>query len=492
MVADERPPFGSLLKRYRLAAGLTHERLAERSGVSPRTISDLERGVSRYPRSETVTLLGDALQLSPVQQASFADAAEPRTYTPGAPGATLIASGLPVQFTSFIGREQERRTLHQLLRRSDIRLVTLCGPGGVGKTRLAVQVATDVLDAFECDVSYVPLAPITDRDGIIHTILRALDVSCPARVDPLKALLDALRDRRIVLLLDNFEHLLAAAPLIIDVLRQCPQVIVLATSRAALRLSGEYELPVEPLAVPDVSKAPSFEEVAAHGAVALFVDRAARSRSGFALSPENALTVAAICARLDGLPLALELAAARLKLLGTAALLTRLESDAPGSALQLLGNGARDWPLRHQTIHDTVAWSYDLLNDDEQQLFRQLAVFAGGCTIEAAEAVCVFGPPPASVLEGLASLLDKSLIRQTTGLDEEPRVEMLETIRHFALEQLLAHGDEASARQQHARYYLAMLEATGGLLFAGAPQRNRGAAEHDNIQAALRWFVQHG
>ncbi|HUG15175.1 MAG TPA: hypothetical protein VMM78_09165, partial [Thermomicrobiales bacterium] len=246
---------------------------------------------------------------------------------------------------------------------------------------------------------------------------------------------------------------------------------------------------------PDPRRLPELEAVAANPAVELFVDRAARANPAFTLSSENAPAVAAICAGLDGLPLAIELAAARMKLLTPAALLDRLADDGRGKPLEVLSGGARDWPDRHQTLRDTVAWSYQLLHPDEQRLFRQLSVFSGGCAIEAAEAVCGEGATETgalSVLDGLASLVDKSLLQRVDGPDGAPRVALLETIRQFAHEQLAAHGEEAAARQRHARHYLAQVEATGGLLFAGSALAARGAAEQHNIQAALTWLVLRG
>jgi predicted ATPase/DNA-binding XRE family transcriptional regulator len=493
---DKRRSFGSLLKRYRLAAGLTHEALAELAGLSARTISDIERGVSRRPRPDTVALLIDALQLSPTHGTALMHAARPR----GEPDAATIPSALPVQLTSFVGRERELRALRTLLRREDRRLVTLTGPGGVGKTRLAIQVAGDVEDAFDEGVSYVSLVAAADRDGVVQVMLRGLGVPDPAGQAPYAALVEALAGRELLLLLDNFEHVLDAAPLLADLLQRCPRIRLLATSRAALRLSFEQEFPVEPLAVPDVAHTALVDEIAGYAAVALFVERATRVRPAFALTGENAATVAAICAQLEGLPLALELAAARIKLLTPAALLARLDDGSARSRLELLIDGARDWPERHRTLRDTVAWSYNLLDPDEQRLLRHLSIFAGGCTLAAAAAVCQPEPgtddrgmrPDGDILSGLASLVDKSLIYQTDAPVGEPRFAMLETIREFALEQLVASGEEEAARRRHAWHYLALVETTGALLFATAPTRNRTAAEQDNIQAALSWLVRHG
>jgi predicted ATPase/DNA-binding XRE family transcriptional regulator len=512
------------LKRYRLAAGLTHEGLAERARLSARTISDLERGVSQGPRRTTLALLVEALQLSSAQRASLEAAARPGVGpSAGYPDPARIPGNLPVQLTSFVGREREVGKVRRLLRRQDIRLVTLTGPGGIGKTRLAVRVAAEPLDAFPDGVFYVALPAVADRDGATRAIARALGMpDADGQASP-SSLVDILGARELLLLLDNFEHLLDAAPLVVELLRGCPRLKVLVTSRAALRVSGEQQFPVPPLAVPDPEHVPPVDLLAGYAATALFVDRATRVRPDFRLTTGNAAAVAAICARLDGLPLALELAAARVKLLSVPALLARLGGVSGGPSLRLLTGGPRDAPPRQRTLRDTIAWSYHLLSAEERHLFRHLAVFAGGCTLAAAEAVCTLTPPvggtnqapppgpvlgtlaasgalardapaeegPASdVLDGLASLVDKSLVYQAEGPDGEPRFMMLETIRGYALEQLAAHGEVAAARKQHAHYYLAQVEATGALLFAAPRHRMRVAAEQDNIQAALRWLVQ--
>jgi predicted ATPase/transcriptional regulator with XRE-family HTH domain len=501
MATEERRSFGALLKHYRLDAGLTHEGLAGRSTLSPRTISDLERGISRSPRPETVALLIEALQLAPEQRAALVDAARPRTGRPDQPRHPARGpSNLPAQLTSFVGREREVRAVRDLLCRQDTRLVTLTGPGGVGKTRLGIQVAGEPRQAFPDGVFYVALAPASGADAAVQTIARVLGVSEVDGQARLAALIDALQPREPLLLLDNFEHLLDAAPLIAELLRACPRLRVLVTSRAALRLSGEQEFPVAPLPVPDIARVPPVDALASYAAVALFVERAARVRPDFTLAAGNAAPIAAICARLDGLPLALELAAARMKTLSPRALLARLEGNAAGASLRLLTGGARDLPARQQTLRNTIAWSYDVLQPDEQRLLRRAAVFAGGCTLEAAAAVCMLpsavaspaGDLPAGILDGLTSLVDKSLMYEEDGPDGEPRFLMLETIREYASEQLVAHGEESALRRQHARYYLALVEATGAILFAAARERTRLAAEQDNIQTALRWLVVHG
>jgi predicted ATPase/transcriptional regulator with XRE-family HTH domain len=504
---DERLPFGLVLKRFRLAAGLTHEALAERASLGVRTISDLERGVSRAPRADTLALLVEALTLSPPQRALLEAAA--RRYPSVSPDATSPARGLsnlPFPLTSFVGREQETLAIRRLLHRDDTRLVTLTGPGGVGKTRLALHVATRVDDAFPDGVFAVDLAPITDRDGVCKAIGRTVG-SGDEHDALLSSLIAALAEKQLLFVLDNFEHLLATAPLVTDLLRGCPHLKVLVTSRAALRLSGEQEFPVSPLPVPDPTHLPGIETLADYAVVALFVDRAARVRPEFALTADNAATIAAICALLDGLPLAVELAAARVRTLSPQILLQRLQQVSTMPVLGLLTDGPRDAPARQQTLRHTIAWSHDLLAAQERALFRRLAVFAGGWTLEAAEVVC--NPPhepdrsdaslavgehieEIDVLDGLQSLVDKSLVAQDSGPDGTPRFRMLETIRAYAWEQLIASSEDALLQRWHANYFLSLVEDTGALFFASEGKRARLAAEQGNVQAALHWLVQHG
>src|SRR5215211_6437656 len=384
---DGRRHFGAVLKRFRLAAGLTHEALAERASLGARTISDLERGVSRAPRLDTLALLVEALDLSPNQRALLRAAARPHLdRTPGTALSVHIPNYLPLPLTSFVGRQQEVHAVHDLLCRDDTRLVTLTGPGGVGKTRLALQVAAQVIDTFPDGVFTVDLAPISDPNKICEAIARVLEVSSECHPS-LLSFTAALGEKRLLLLLDNFEHLLAAAPLVTDLLRGCSHLKVLVTSRAALRLSGEQEFPVPALPVPDPTHLTEVETLLDYSAVRLFVDRAVRVRPDFALTADNATAVAAICARLDGLPLAVELAAARVRALPPSMLLERLQTLNTGT-LDLLTGGARDAPSRQQTLRDTIAWSHDLLNEQERFLFRRLAVFSGGCTLEATEVIC--------------------------------------------------------------------------------------------------------
>jgi predicted ATPase len=366
-------------------------------------------------------------------------------------------------------------------------------------------VAAQRVDQFPDGIFAVDLAPISDANSVCDAIARVLKVSDECR-SSLPSLIAALGEKRLLLLLDNFEHLLAAAPLVTDVLRGCPHLKVLATSRAALRLSGEQEFSVPALAVPDPAHLPEVEALMEYAAVKLFVDRATRVQPDFALTADNAIAVAAIGARLDGLPLAVELAAARVRALPPSMLLDRLQTPNTGT-LDLLTRGAQDAPPRQQTLRDTIAWSYDLLDEQERALFRRLAVFSGGCTLEAAEAIC--NPSRESmtvdaasdqdehfseikVLAALFSLVDKSLVDQADGLDGTPRFRMLETIRAYASEQLIVSGEEAGVRRMHATYYLSLVKATGAFLFASEQKRALQAAEQGNIQGALQWLVQNG
>jgi predicted ATPase len=498
---EQRRPFAELLKHHRLAAGLTHEGLAERSALSARAISDLERGVSRRPRRGTVDLLCQALLLAPADRRAFEAAARVTDIaTPDLPRTGRSPGSLPVHLTSFIGRRDEIRMTRDLLRGRNARLVTLTGPGGAGKSRLAVQVAFELAREFQAGVRCVELAPVAAADEVIPSIARALGVARPDGSAQFADIVGAVGDREILLVVDNFEHLLTAGPVLLELLRECPRLVVLVTSRASLRLSGEHELPVPPLAVPPRAQAMAVDAIARFPSVRLFVDRAASVNPGFALTAENAPAIAAICARLDGLPLALELAAARAKVLAPHALLERLGGAAGSSALRLLTGGTRDAPPHQRTLRDTMLWSYNLLTAADQRLLRCLAIFAGGCTLAAAEAICrPLGQPddsgrepPHDVFDGLCSLLDSSLVYLQEGPDGQQRFMLLETVREFGLEQLRASGELETVAREHARYYLDLAKAFGPLLFADSAKLRRSVAEYHNLHEALRWLFHYG
>jgi non-specific serine/threonine protein kinase len=388
---------------------------------------------------------------------------------------------LPAPLTSFVGREREVADLAVLLCRDDVRLVTLTGPGGVGKTRLALAAAAVLASDFADGVAFVDLAPVADPNLVASTMVSSLGLRSGGDRPFVERLIDALRDRHLLLVLDNCEQVAAASPLFVTLLASCPRLTIATTSRALLHVSGEHDSPVPPLALPD----PAQSAVTAE-AVRLFVARARAADPAFSLTPENTAAVAAIVRRLDGLPLAIELAAARMAHLSPNALLSHLEQRLP-----LLTGGPRDQPARLQTMRDALAWSYDLLSPDEQALFCQLAVFVGGFSLEAARAIVTTpGNPTVGILDGIASLVGKSFLQSRAGPGGEPRYQMLETVREYGLEQIAGSDEESAVRERHAAWVLILAERCAPSILANDPSAmERLTYEHQNLRAALTWFA---
>jgi len=506
---ERQSPFGALLRRYRRAAGLSQEALAERAGLTAQGISALERGLRRAPYRETVRLLAEALGLSREERASL-DAAVTRRRGPSLHAAAHQDEQqrydlLPAAPNPLIGREHDEAAAVHLLTHDETRLLTLTGPGGVGKTRLAMQVGEGLHDRYADGVVFVSLASLNDSSLVIAAVARALGVPVRGESSLLEIMSAHLRDRRMLLVLDNFEHVVEAAPVVHALLASCRRLTVLTTSRAPLHIQGEHELAVPPLATPDAAPLPPAADLARYASVTLFVSRARAAQPSFALTEANAVAIVAICRQLDGLPLAIELAAARIKLLPPPALLARLDGDPNATPLRLLTGGARDAPARQQTLRNTIAWSYDLLSAEERRVFQDLAIFAGGATLEAAEAVCAAGADHAlglpNVLDVLSSLVDKSLVQVdessgdvAVGVDGGSRVTMLQTIREYGLERLEASGEWDEIGARHAAYYLALAErAAPGLT---GPEQSAWLAllgrEEDNLRAALDWASRSG
>jgi predicted ATPase/DNA-binding XRE family transcriptional regulator len=469
--------FGTLLRRYREAAGLTQEALAQRAGLSARGISDLERGARQAPRRETVDLLASALALPPHKRALLEAAARPALAAGQREGLEASAApphNLPAQVTPLIGREREALRAAEALGRADTRLLTLTGPGGVGKSRLALQVAEDVLERFEDGVFLAPLAALHDPALVTQAIAEAVGLRTAASEPLLEQVCAYLRDRQTLLVLDNFEHLLAAAAQVSALLAACPRLKALVTSREPLKIAGEREMVVAPL-----------DEAAA---VELFIERARAARLDYTLSPDDRETITAICNQLDRLPLAIELAASWARTLSLQELLARLDSR-----LALLSQGRRDAPERQRTLRDAIGWSEQLLEPYERRLFQRLAIFAGGWTLEAAEAVC--GDPGSDggaqdgrVLDGLARLVEKSLA-QAEMTPDGARFTMLETIREFARGRLDASGEADELARRHAEYFARLAADLGWIGPRQDARDQRLERELPNIRAALAWAL---
>jgi predicted ATPase/DNA-binding CsgD family transcriptional regulator/transcriptional regulator with XRE-family HTH domain len=506
--------FKWLLRRYRLTAGLTQAELARRAGLSERAIQDLERGISR-PRRQTADRLVAALGAPPgaCRQFEAATLAPRRARgrkgvgseledeagrgdTPAMLPARMSSTGddrptRPAPITSFVGRERELADIVRLMQTH--RLVTLTGPGGCGKTRLALEAVACLAAPPSREIFVVMLASLAESTLVTSAVAEALEVREASDRALLETVVSVIGERNVLLVLDNFEHLLPAAPLVINLLAACPNLRVLTTSREVLRLGGEQVYVVAPLSLPKTQSdsGEAREPVSAYGeseAVQLFVARAQSADSTFQLDAVNVTAVAEICERLDGLPLAIELAAARIRHMTVDALRARIEHR-----LHWLTHGPRDGPARQQTLRDAIAWSYDLLEDPERRLFRRLAIFAGGCTFDAADAVAnAGGDLGGSSHELVSSLVDKSLLRPDVGPDGEPRFTMLETIREYAAEQLKLAGEQTTIRRRHLRWCVHLSERVCAEIYGpdAAAWLRRLTVEYDNVRAALAWSLE--
>lgn len=512
---DGDASFGRWLHQRRRALDLTQDDLGRCVGCSADHIRNIEAD-RRRPSKEIAERFVACLNIAPDAAPAFIrfargeSSANPPPLPPRLvqsepiPQRSSMSTMLPAPSTALIGRTREVATLCEMLSGATIRLLTLTGPPGTGKTRLSIDVAARLQDTFADGVCFVSLALIRDPALAPLTIAQALGVRIAGSQPPDETLKLFLHDKHLLLLLDNFEHLLPSAALVVELLAAAPRLAVLVTSRELLRLSGEHAFPVPPLSLPERIRAgqrrPSTDGVIQSEAVKLFVARAQAANPDFQLSPVSVPVVAEICQRLDGLPLAIELAAVHSKLLPPQALLARLERCLP-----LLTRGARDLPIRQQTLRSTIDWSYGLLDPDEQTLFARLGIFAGGCTLEAAEAVCGVNSKPTapvpcslspvpSVLDGLQSLLDKSLLRQWVAADGEPRVGMLETLREYALDQLEQRGEREAIQRRHAGFFLRLMEQADPEL--RGPRQDtwleRLEQDHDNLRGVLRWALEAG
>jgi predicted ATPase/transcriptional regulator with XRE-family HTH domain len=502
--------FGHWLMLRRKVLRLSCVELARRVGCATVTLHKIEAD-ERRPSRQIAARLAELLAVAPQDHETFISAARgersvDRLPAPDQPvndsargGRAVRSTDLPIPPTPLIGRATEVTAVRDLLLCLDVRLLTLTGAPGIGKTRLAIEVATDVANGqdghrFADGVFFISLAPIRDPGLVISTIAQALEVSASSSRPELESLQAYLRDRHILLVLDNFEQVLKAAPQLTALLAAAARLTLLVTSRVALHLYGEHRFAVPPLALPSVQHLTAEVELASalvqYAAVELFVERAWSAAPSFALTDANALAVATICAHLDGLPLAIELAAARMALFAPQELLARSDHR-----LALLTEGAVDMPTRQQTLRRAITWSVDLLDAPEQALFRRLSVFMGGCTLEAAERVCnAASDLGMQVLDGVTALVDKSLLQREEGTDGWSRFTMLETIREYALERLTASGEYEAVRRHHAAYYRALAEAAEQAW--DQPHEvewlQRLVVVRPNLRAALQWALDTG
>ena len=485
MEANRRSAFGIALRQFREASGLSQEQLAERAGLSLRGISDLERGLRMTPRLETVRMIADGLGLTPAQRAELVAARGSNQHQPATSLSSLQAR-LPVPLTSFVGREPAIREIVELIEADDVRLITLTGPGGVGKTRIAIEVAHRKFSTFRNGAIFVDLAAIRDPGLVIGAIADRLGVRGQGEMEIGQVLAVALQGQQVLMVLDNLEQVVESASQITRLLDQCPELTIIATTRVVLRVAAEHVVTVDPMSLPTGDDMISLTE---SEAATLFVARAHTIDQHFVLDHANAATVRAIVDRLQGMPLAIELATARLRLLSLDDLLQRLNAQ-----LSVLAGGARDAPDRQRTMRATISWSYDLLSPAEKLVLRSLSIFPDGCTLETAISMMghVTGFTEDDTITALESLVDSNLLRRRPGASGEMRYRMLQTVREYGMERLATAGEETKVRRAAHDAWALPLARRGEFLMAEPDEvlwLNRIAAEYQGLREHMAWLV---